>query len=83
MKAFALSLPLLAAACSEAPPAAADPERVEQALAAAGAEAAAAEPPAADKARDKLEKADRLVGTLDKVQPDRVDPDVAASLLDR
>ena len=78
----ALPFAALAAGCSKPAPTA-DPAAVDRLVASfeAPARPAGAEP-AAD-IEEKIEKADRLSGTLVKVEPDRVDPDVAAALIAR
>jgi hypothetical protein len=75
----------LTPACSERVPQA-DPAAVDRLV--ASFETA---PPAApggdnrlsESVEEKIEKADRLTGTLVKVEPDRVDPDLAAELIAR
>jgi hypothetical protein len=85
---LALSLPVatLCAGCSKAAPTA-DPAAVDRLVAsfetpnaAAGAGDKKAVPASIEK---KVEKADRLADTLVKVEPDRVDPDLAATLISR
>jgi hypothetical protein len=77
---FALALLPLLAACGtgEAAPEP-DPAHVERLLARLEPEPAAA--PALPE--EKLAKADRLVGALEKVEPKRIDPSVAETLLAR
>ena len=84
---LALSLPLaaLCAGCSDRAPTA-DPAAVDRLV------ASFETPPATGKGdnaavpasiKEKVEKADRLTETLVKVEPDRVDPDLAATLIAR
>jgi hypothetical protein len=84
----ALSLPLAAfcAGCSDPAPTA-DPAAVDRLVAsfetrnvAAGESGNEAAPASIE---EKVEKADRLADTLVKVEPDRVDPDLAATLITR
>ena len=77
-------VPLLATACAAEPepqpkP---DPAHVERLLASLQPPPpAAADLPAP--AEEKLAKVDRLVGTLEKVEPKRIDPGLAENLLAR
>lgn len=84
--AFVLIPPaILTAACSERAPQA-DPAAVDRLVASFETPQPAPEregdalPESVEK---KIEKADRLTGTLVKVEPDRVDPDLAAALIAR
>lgn len=80
---------LLGACAAEAPPPAPDPAQVEQLLtilesqAVAAAPAPAAIPPVPEAAQEKLGKADRLVGSLEKMPSDRLDPSLAEALIAR
>jgi hypothetical protein len=69
----------LAAGCAEAPPPKADPAQVERLL--AGLQAGDAALPPALEAR--AAKVDRVAGTIAKVEPQRVDPSLAAALITR
>ena len=72
----ALALP--AAGCGEADPPRADPATVERLVASMEAEPEL--PPALEK---KVQKADRVAGSVLKVAPEKIDPDVAAALIAR
>lgn len=77
-----LTLGALCAGCSQAPPPV-DPVAVEQLIASNEAVAVAEKEsrssvPSVEK---KLAKADRIVGTVTKLEPKRIDPDLVAVLL--
>jgi hypothetical protein len=72
----------LCAACADRDPPAADPVRVELLLASLDAEQQAA-PHGAGKIEEKIEKADRIAGSLMKVQADRIDPNMVVALVSR
>lgn len=82
-------LALLGACAAESRAPAPDPAKVEQLLTVLESQAEAAPPaPAAraevpDAAQEKLGKADRLVGSLEKMPSERLDPSVAEALLTR
>jgi hypothetical protein len=83
--AFTLPFAALAVGCSEPEPRA-DPAAVDRLV--AGFDSAAPAASSGDNAfspslEQKIEKADRLTETLVKVEPDRVDPDLAATLITR
>lgn len=75
---------LACSACAENEQPEPDPEQVRQLLASLEAHPAAATvsalPP---QARDKVGRADRMMGSLEKVQPEKIDPAVAAALIAR
>ena len=72
------------AACAQRDQPRPAPDQVRQLLAELEARpearAAADLPPTA---RDKAAQADRMVGSLEKVQPEKIDPAVAAALIQR
>jgi hypothetical protein len=85
---MAKSLPLCLAlasglaACSGDPPPKPDPQQVREAL--ARLESRQSQPADAwlsRKQRTRLHQAERLVAPLEKVQPDRIDPALAAALI--
>lgn len=77
---------ILTAACAEREPQA-DPAAVDRLVASFETPPAVAEDggnkAASTSIEKKVEKADRLADTLVKVEPDRVDPDLAAELIAR
>ena len=76
---FALPLLALPSACADpTPPPAADPVKVERLV--ASLEKGPAMPPAIEK---KLRSADRISGALTKVEPTKIDPNVAVALISR
>jgi hypothetical protein len=78
-----LPLALLGAGCAERAPSA-DPVAVEQLAASFEAAPAAAESKAKAPAVAKsIEKADRLTGALVRIEPERIDPNLAAALIAR
>jgi hypothetical protein len=67
------SIALAACGSAEAEPAP-DPKKLEMFLASLEEEPAPA-------VEDKVRDADRLLGTVQKIDPERIDPDIARSLL--
>ena len=83
-----LSMLLLSAlafsACAEKQDPKPDPEQVRRLLANLETHPAAATVAALPApARDKVGRADRMMGSLEKVQPEKIDPAVAAALIAR
>jgi hypothetical protein len=76
------ALAALVAGVSDPAPPAPDPAKVERALASLD-EQEAAEPEGPAKFEEKLQKADRIAGTLSRVQPEKIDPNVAVALVAR
>lgn len=74
----ALPLALLAAGCADPAPPSADPAQVERLMASLEAESEL--PPGIEK---KLQKADRVAGTVSRMAPEKIDPDVAVALIAR
>jgi hypothetical protein len=79
--------PSPAPAPSEEAAAAPDPAAVERLVEALAAEAAAADAAAAAAGegplQEKLAAADRVTGAIDRVAPEKIDPDMAAALIAR
>jgi PBP1b-binding outer membrane lipoprotein LpoB len=73
-----LPLALIAAGCAEEPAPSADPAQIERLV--ASLEADPALPPGIEK---KLQKADRIAGTVARIAPEKIDPDVAVALIAR
>lgn len=74
----ALPLALAAAGCAEEETPRADPVKIERVLASLEAEQA---PPSG--LREKLQKADRVAGTVARIAPEKIDPDIAVALIAR
>ncbi len=79
-----LALGTVCAGCSEAPPPV-DPAAVEQLIASNEAVAVAEKESrsALPSVEKKLAKADRIAGTVSRLEPKRIDPDLVAVLLTR
>ncbi|HEX9955590.1 MAG TPA: hypothetical protein VGB48_10320 [Allosphingosinicella sp.] len=79
------ALALLAAACTEAPQrtAALDAEQLDRLTAFVEAEARAANPPKRGALPDQLASADRLSGTIARLEPERLDPNLVVSAIAR
>ena len=73
-----VTLALLAAGCADPAPPTADPAQIERLVASLEAEPAL--PPGIEK---KVQKADRVAGTVARIQPEKIDPDIAVALLAR
>ena len=78
---LALPLALLAGGCADTsePEAAPDPAKVQMYL--ASVETAPA--PEANSIGDKIAEADKVAGTLAKVQPEKIDPNLVATIIAR
>jgi len=73
-----LGLLCLCAACSRAPEPQADPAKVERLMARLDAGSALPAP-----IEEKAEKADRIAGTVTRLEPKKIDPAVVAAFLSR
>jgi outer membrane lipoprotein-sorting protein len=78
---LALPLALLAGGCAETsePAIAADPAKVEMYLASLESVPA----PEANSIEEKIVEADKVAGTLAKVQPEKIDPNLVATIIAR
>ena len=73
-----LPLALAAAGCAEESAPRADPAKVERLMARVEAEQALP-----TGIQSKLQKADRIAGTVARIAPEKIDPDVAVALIAR
>jgi hypothetical protein len=78
MRSALLLIALLAAGCAREDAPAPQPVEVERLLVRLNV---AQDQPLPAKARDKIYRAERLVAPLEKVQPDKIDPNLAAALI--
>ena len=79
-----LLLASLACSCAAKEEPKPDPEQVRRLLASLESHPAAASVAGLPvRARDKIGRADRMMGSLEKVPPEKIDPGVAAALIAR
>jgi hypothetical protein len=76
---LALPLALLAGGCADSSEPVPDPAKVEKYL--ASLEAAPA--PEENAMQEKLAEADKVAGTIAKVQPEKIDPNLVATIIAR
>ena len=76
---LALACAAALAGCAER----SEPEQFADAETVIAAAEAATAPPQEDALEEKIEKAERLTGTVEKIQPEKIDPALVAGLIVR